>query len=354
MLENQLFPFLGGYEFMGREITVNNNRFDYIVARRVITTDATGRPVTKTMYINQDYAKVLGVETQFNARLGDSFQTFLNGSYQQARGKSNSARESALQIAQTGEVPLSQEQFLAWDRPWKFNAGITYSNDSSRWRATLSARYSSGYRYTPQNLVGYNDLGRPQFEVDNTTLIPRPETELLIDIIKENKYNNMLDIGTGCGCIAITAILEKITKNVDGVDISNAALSIAKKNAEILNTKNAHFYKCNILEETPNRKYDVVISNPPYISKKEYVELNNEVKNFEPDIALTDFNNGMIFYKRYAEILNELLNDGGIAVFELSAFFSKSDFSKIFENFEEIEFFDDLNNDCRAVKITKK
>ena len=67
------------------------------------------------MYINQDYAKVLGVETQFNARLGESFQTFVNGSYQQARGKSNSARESALQIAQTGEVPLSQEQFFTGD-----------------------------------------------------------------------------------------------------------------------------------------------------------------------------------------------------------------------------------------------
>jgi|TARA_B110000914_G_scaffold51947_1_gene44696 outer membrane receptor protein involved in Fe transport len=146
----------------------NNNRFDYIVARRVITTDATGRPVTKTMYINQDYAKVLGVETQFNARIGESFQTFVNGSYQQARGKSNSARESALQIAQTGEVPLSQEQFLAWDRPWKFNAGITYASDSSKWRGTLSGRYTSGYRYTPQNLVGYNFLGRPQYEVDNT------------------------------------------------------------------------------------------------------------------------------------------------------------------------------------------
>jgi outer membrane receptor protein involved in Fe transport len=149
----------------------NNNRFDYIVARRVITTDATGRPVTKTMYINQDYAKVLGIETQFNARLSDSWQTFVNGSYQQARGKSNSARESALQIAQTGEVPLSQEQFLAWDRPWKFNAGITYANDSSKWRGTLSARYTSGYRYTPQNLIGYNDLGRPQYEVDNTRFL---------------------------------------------------------------------------------------------------------------------------------------------------------------------------------------
>jgi outer membrane receptor protein involved in Fe transport len=78
------------------------------------------------MYINQDYAKIIGVETQLNARLNNSFSSFFNGSYQQARGKSNSARESALQIAQTGEVPLTQEQFLAWDRPWKFNAGISF------------------------------------------------------------------------------------------------------------------------------------------------------------------------------------------------------------------------------------
>ncbi|MDG1534585.1 MAG: TonB-dependent receptor [Schleiferiaceae bacterium] len=149
----------------------NNNRFDYIVSRRVITTDATGRPVTKTMYINQDYAKIIGVETQLNARLNNSFTSFFNGSYQQARGKSNSARESALQIAQTGEVPLTQEQFLAWDRPWKFNAGISFQNDSSKFRASLNAQYTSGYRYTPQILEGYNDLGRPQYRVDNANYL---------------------------------------------------------------------------------------------------------------------------------------------------------------------------------------
>ncbi len=149
----------------------NNNRFDYIVSRRVITTDATGRPVTKTMYINQDYAKIIGVETQLNARLNNSFTSFFNGSYQQARGKSNSARESALQIAQTGEVPLTQEQFLAWDRPWKFNAGVSFQNDSSKFRASLNAQYTSGYRYTPQILEGYNDLGRPQYRVDNANYL---------------------------------------------------------------------------------------------------------------------------------------------------------------------------------------
>ena len=154
----------------------NNNRFDYIVSRRVITTDATGRPVTKTMYINQDYAKIIGLETQLNAQIDNHFSAFFNGSYQQARGKSNSARESALQIAQTGEVPLTQEQFLAWDRPWKFNSGLNFRSDSSRFNASVSASYTSGYRYTPEILVGYNDLGRPQFQVDNSNYLKNRAT----------------------------------------------------------------------------------------------------------------------------------------------------------------------------------
>ena len=96
---------------------------------------------------------------------------------------------------------------------------------------------------------------------------------------------------------------------------------------------NAQFFNCNILEEIPNKKYDLVISNPPYISKSEYTRLNDEVKNFEPDIALTDFNDGMNFYKRYAEILNEILVDNGIAVFEVSHFFKKSELLEIFKSF---------------------
>lgn len=154
----------------------NNNRFDYIVSRRVIVEDQTGRPVTKTMYINQDYAQVRGVEVGVNYRIGKHFRTFGNIAYQVARGKSNSARESSLQIEQNGEVALTREQYLAWDRPWNINLGIVFAPDST-WKpwginlsgleAFLQLGYSSGYRYTPQEKVSENILGRPEYEIQN-------------------------------------------------------------------------------------------------------------------------------------------------------------------------------------------
>jgi len=150
----------------------NNNRFDYIVSRRVIVRDQTGRPVTKVMYINQDYAKIVGTELSTTYRIGEYMQMFWNVTYQVARGKSNSARESSLQIEQTGEVPLSTEQYLAWDRPWNTTLGIALSYDTSlkrlpKWLKNtqffISSNYQSGYRYTPQELEDYNDLGRPLY-----------------------------------------------------------------------------------------------------------------------------------------------------------------------------------------------
>ena len=154
----------------------NNNRFDYIVARSAIVRDQTGRPVTKTIYINQDYAKIMGVEGGFQYRFLKHLNAFGNVSYQVARGKSNTARESALQIAQTGEIQLAREQYLAFDRPWNINAGVIFTPDSTfrvlgkrinGFRAFLSYRYTSGFRYTPQVKVSENDLGRPEYEERN-------------------------------------------------------------------------------------------------------------------------------------------------------------------------------------------
>lgn len=149
----------------------NNNRFDYIVSRRVIVNDATGRPVSKSMYINQDYARIYGVEASIFWRLGKHFRTSFNAAYQVARGKSNSARESGLQIEQNGEVSLTKEQFLAWDRPWDVKWNIIFKPDTSMhilhgFTGFMTMRYSSGYRYTPQIKVGTNNLGRPIYEPD--------------------------------------------------------------------------------------------------------------------------------------------------------------------------------------------
>lgn len=154
----------------------NNNRFDYIVSRTVLVEDQTGRTVSKVMYINQDYAKIIGVEAGVFARIGKHVSGFFNVSYQQARGKSNSARESGLQIEQTGEVELTTEQYLAWDRPWNVKTGITFAPDSTLkvwgvslngFQAFLSSSYTSGYRYTPVVYEGTNDLGRPLYSTDN-------------------------------------------------------------------------------------------------------------------------------------------------------------------------------------------
>ena len=151
----------------------NNNRFDYIVSRAVIIRDQTGRRNTKTFFINQDYARIFGLETGIRYRIGDYLRTFANAAYQVAKGKSNSARESALQIAQNGEVSTTKEQFLAFDRPWNVNVGITFKPDSTLpvagldltgFTAFLSYQFTSGYRYTPHIKTGSNDIGRPQYE----------------------------------------------------------------------------------------------------------------------------------------------------------------------------------------------
>jgi outer membrane receptor protein involved in Fe transport len=150
----------------------NNNRFDYIVQRRVIVEDQTGRPVTKRMYINQDYARIFGMEGGVSIRYAKYFRSFINATYQVARGKSNSARESGLQIEQNGAVELSSEQYLAFDRPWDVTLGFVFTSDSTfkirgrafpGFRVFVSFNYVSGFRYTPYEQDGVNDLGRPLF-----------------------------------------------------------------------------------------------------------------------------------------------------------------------------------------------
>jgi hypothetical protein len=103
------------------------------------------------------------------------WNAFGNVAYQVARGKSNSARESSLSISQTGEVPITREQFLAWDRPWRVNAGLGFAADSNirplginldGFRAFMSFNYTSGFRYTPVKQIGANDLGRPLYIVE--------------------------------------------------------------------------------------------------------------------------------------------------------------------------------------------
>ncbi|HCQ17318.1 MAG: TonB-dependent receptor [Owenweeksia sp.] len=213
----------------------NNNRFDYIVSRSALVQDQTGRTVTKTFYINQDYAKIYGVEFGLNYRVGKYFRTFSNIAYQVARGKSNSARESALQIEQNGEVPLTREQFLAFDRPWNINLGVVFSPDSTLpimgmnltgFSAYLSYQFTSGYRYTPQVKVGSNDLNRPEYE---------EQTDRYLEETADNWHNFDLKL---------TYTIPLGLKNGKGISLSVEIRNLLNnKNSQIINPVTGRAYQ---------------------------------------------------------------------------------------------------------------
>ena len=190
-----------------------------------------------------------------------------------------------------------------------------------------------------------------EFFVDKRVLIPRPETERLIDeaikSIKHVRSPNIFDIGTGSGCIAI-ALAKRIEKsNVIGIDKSIMSLQVAKKNSAELNVENVTFLEMDILKQYPKEKFDLVISNPPSISKKEISGLMKDVKDFEPEIALTDFDDGLTFYKRISKIIPHILKDDSSCILELGQGNHPEKVLSIFKEsgYSNMETFDDYNGD---------
>ncbi|MBQ1495753.1 MAG: peptide chain release factor N(5)-glutamine methyltransferase [Bacilli bacterium] len=169
-----------------------------------------------------------------------------------------------------------------------------------------------------QYIVGEVDFYGNIIKVNKNVLIPRFETEELVDytikFIKDkfNKKINILDIGTGSGAIAIS-LKKEIDSNVYATDISKDALIVAKENA-INNNVNINFINTNIYEGI-NQKFDVIISNPPYISYDE--EIMDIVKNNEPNIALYADNNGLYFYEEILKNIKSIINDKYLIAFEI-------------------------------------
>lgn len=157
-----------------------------------------------------------------------------------------------------------------------------------------------------------------KFYVDKRVLIPRQETELLVELallhIKEG--GRALDVCTGSGCIAIS--LAKLSgASVAACDISEDALNVARKNAEDLSA-DVCFLRSDLLEDVRG-KFDVITANPPYISDEEYAGLDSGVREFEPELALRADDNGLALYKRLAEQLGGALADGGFFCTEIGA-----------------------------------
>ncbi len=162
---------------------------------------------------------------------------------------------------------------------------------------------------------------RPFF-VNKQVLIPRPETEQIVDLIMESKPNFVLDLGTGSGCIAISAALEANETTVFAIDISNGALEVAKRNALNLNAK-VEFQMADILDfQCPFQqiKFDLIVSNPPYVKKNEMSEIRENVKLFEPHLALfVEDENPLIYYQKIAEIAKNHLTKLGQVLVEINS-----------------------------------
>ena len=169
-----------------------------------------------------------------------------------------------------------------------------------------------------QYIVGNVDFYGNTINVNENTLIPRFETELLVEktikLIRKyfDRKVDILDIGTGSGCIAIT-LNNEVDSNVTAVDISDKAIEVALENNKINNT-NVSFYKSDVFSDVKG-KYDIIISNPPYISYDEDIE--DIVKNNEPSNALYASDNGLFFYDKILRECSNYLNDKFFIAFEI-------------------------------------
>jgi release factor glutamine methyltransferase len=186
-----------------------------------------------------------------------------------------------------------------------------------------------------QYILGKVNFCGLEIIVNEDVLIPRPETEFLVETIKlqfkKEVSFDMLDIGTGSGCISIALAKHFRNANIASVDVSEKALSIASKNAEKAEVQNIKFNKFDVLSEHIDTKYDLIVSNPPYISKDEHSQLQPEITQYEPTYALTDGGDGLAFYKRYAEIFDDIIKPNGKMFLEIG-YGQKKDIEDIFMN----------------------
>jgi release factor glutamine methyltransferase len=210
-----------------------------------------------------------------------------------------------------------------------------------------------------QYLLGKTNFYGLDFEVNENVLIPRPETEELVEwIIKENpiiditKKIKILDIGTGSGCIAISLAKNLPNAEVYGVDVSKKAIETAKKNA-INNNVDVTFVFLDILDtDILTCSFDIIVSNPPYVRNLEKEEIKKNVLDYEPHLALfVDDNDALIFYRKIAALAKSSLLENGQLFFEINQYLGK-EMTDLLEkmNYKNIELKKDIYDNDRMIK----
>ena len=206
-----------------------------------------------------------------------------------------------------------------------------------------------------QHIIGKAPFYGRDFKVNQDVLVPRPETEIIIERLKVNgKVNSLLDIGTGSGCIAITAVLENLAENVFATDISEGAIDVSSENIKLHQVENIQIARHDFTIQKYKSKFDVVVSNPPYIGIDELDTLQAEVRDYDPESALTDSKDGLTFHHRFADQFENLLNPCGYLLIEFGGNPQKEAVEALFQSAGfKTEFFKDLQNNWRVVGVRR-
>ena len=210
-----------------------------------------------------------------------------------------------------------------------------------------------------QYILGEWEFYGLPFKVSEGVLIPRADTEILVEqciqLMREVEEPNILDIGSGSGAISIAIANELKSSSVTGIDINEKAIELANENKTLNKIENVNFIKSDLFEKIDKDfKYDLIVSNPPYISKNEYETLMSEVKNYEPQNALTDLGDGLYFYREMSKLAGEYLKDTAYLAYEIG-YNQAKDVTKILQNnnFDILSVIKDYGGNDRVV-IAKK
>ena len=221
----------------------------------------------------------------------------------------------------------------------------------------LEHAFSQLKENTPvQHILGKSYFYNDEFFTPPGTFIPRPETELIVDCIRNDfsrlEKKNVLEIGSGTGCLSIS--IAKLYKNfsITGIDISEKAIETSITNAKKLNCSNIKFVKQDFFKMNFNR-YDIVISNPPYLALEEVGFLDESVKNHDPLMALSDNKDGLSFYKFFVNNIDLFLEKDGCMYFEIPNSSITEIIIELVKNNQKInsKIFKDFEGNNRVIKI---
>ena len=217
----------------------------------------------------------------------------------------------------------------------------------------LESIYKRSDHIPLQLIMGSASFYGRDFIVYPDVFIPRPDSETIIDIIKKKTFKTVIDIGCGTGCIGITLSLEIFNIFIDVIDVSNIAIENTNANIKYLEPLSIrHIFQDDILTSTPNHSYDLIVSNPPYISLNDVQKLEHSIQYYDPLNALSDLGDGLSFYKRIFNLSKTMLNKGGSIILE---FGKDEQIQQIIDTFIEFKYYiyNDISNKPRVIELKK-